>query len=1481
MLLAMFSIVSSFAQSASTYGFLNTTGTYTDNSAGATTIAGVRADTFISTAQNIGFTFVYEGVNYTQFKMSSNGFISLNTAGTSSLSTNDFSTANATSRPIIAPLWDDLDGATPASSLASYELTGAAPNRVLTVEWKNWEWNWNSATPVISFQVKLYETSNVIEFIYRQEATAVNSGSASIGIGSATGSGAGSYLNLTSVSSPAVSSSISTTTINTKPATNQVFRFSPPTPCAGTPVAGSVTPATQNICTGSTPASLVASGYTTGATGISFQWEESNDNGVGDAWAPAVGGSGATTATYTPPAFSGTPIYYRLNVICSNSASSAQTASVIVSNPANPSTQITAVTIPVATVGYSQAIVNWTNGNGTRRVVYISDSATFTDPVNGNGPALTANTFYSGSGQQLIYDGTAATVTVTGLSVGTQYYIKAYEYTRCGTGPYDYYFNVTIGTNIGNFVTCGNVTVPSLENFATYVPGCWQEADNGNITAGPSTFGSSSWDVDGFGNVGSTGAARYNVYNIGANDWLMSPIYNIPASGYELKFDAAATQFAVTTAPTTAWEADDYVEVLVSTGTSNWTVLYTYNNTNVPSNTGSTNIIDLDAYAGQSVRFAFRAVEGATNGSADIDFSVDNFQVRLTPSCIAPTGLSVNFNSPSSVDLNWIPGGSETLWDVEYGLNGFIQGAGTLVTNVSNPHTLNSLTPNTNYQFYVRANCGASDLSTWVGPFSFTTPCSIYTVPNQENFSTYVPSCWQEADNGDSFVGPDSFGSSSWIEDGFANSGTTGAARITIDGAVDNDWILSPLYTIPTAGYELKFLAAVTQSGGTGSLTTPWENDDYVEVLASNGTDNWVLLYTYNDGNVPSNSGSSNIINLDAFAGQNIRFAFRGVEGTNNGTASADFFIDNFEIRQTPTVAPSCATGVTATPNATCGNFATLLSWNSVSGADGYKIRLGTTSGGSEILNNVDLGSGLTYNHMGIQNTTYYFTIIPYNTSGDAIGCTEVSYATYVNGCYCSSNPSSNDNSGITNVTLGTTNFPTSDVTYFDHSATSVNLTQGLSSNVQITFATGYTYDTNIWIDFNNDYDFNDVGELVRTGIASTSANPTTLNASFTMPVSAPLGSHKMRIGTADSGQVPPDPCYSGTYGVTLDFTVNIFAAPSCLPPSSLGANLTSVSTATLSWTAGGSETIWNVEYGLNGFTQGTGTIVNGVANPYAISSLLSNTTYQFYVQADCGSGNLSAWSGPYSFTTPCDSTNPPYVQDFESVTTPALPSCTSVFNAGTGNVWETASNPGSGFTSKVLRYGYNATNPANTWFFTQGINLNAGTTYRITYNYGNNSTAYTEKMKVSYGLSSNPASMTNLIADHSSINQNSMQTNQVDFVPAATGVYYFGFQAYSNTDQFNLYLDNINIIDNTLSVNSFNLEGFKAYPNPVKDVLNLSYTKEISKVSVHNLLGQEVLSKSVNAMQSQVDLSRLSTGTYLVKVTVDGLENTIKIVKE
>ena len=83
------------------------------------------------------------------------------------------------------------------------------------------------------------------------------------------------------------------------------------------------------------------------------------------------------------------------------------------------------------------------------------------------------------------------------------------------------------------------------------------------------------------------------------------------------------------------------------------------------------------------------------------------------------------------------------------------------------------------------------------------------------------------------------------------------------------------------------------------------------------------------------------------------------------------------------------------------------------------------------------------------------------------------------------------------------------------------------------------------------------------------------------------------------------------------------------------------------------------------------------------------------------------------------------------------------------------------------------------------------------------------------------------------------------------------------------------------LSNSAFESGSFKSFPNPVKNVLNLSFDKNISNVAVFNLVGQEVMTKAVNANQSQIDMSHLSAGTYLVKVTADNQVKTIKVIKE
>lgn len=90
-----------------------------------------------------------------------------------------------------------------------------------------------------------------------------------------------------------------------------------------------------------------------------------------------------------------------------------------------------------------------------------------------------------------------------------------------------------------------------------------------------------------------------------------------------------------------------------------------------------------------------------------------------------------------------------------------------------------------------------------------------------------------------------------------------------------------------------------------------------------------------------------------------------------------------------------------------------------------------------------------------------------------------------------------------------------------------------------------------------------------------------------------------------------------------------------CLPPKNLAAKNVTASSADLTWTPGGSEGRWRLEWGPAGFAQGTGTMVNNIlATPYPLIGLTASTCYEFYVQAVCGAQNFSVWAGPKSFCT-------------------------------------------------------------------------------------------------------------------------------------------------------------------------------------------------------------------------------------------------------
>ena len=93
---------------------------------------------------------------------------------------------------------------------------------------------------------------------------------------------------------------------------------------------------------------------------------------------------------------------------------------------------------------------------------------------------------------------------------------------------------------------------------------------------------------------------------------------------------------------------------------------------------------------------------------------------------------------------------------------------------------------------------------------------------------------------------------------------------------------------------------------------------------------------------------------------------------------------------------PNCTNLTTPTNAAANVPIDTDLTWNMISNADGYRLTIGTTSGASDILNNVDVGNVLTYNPPAdfAEGIQIFVTIVPYNAVGDATGCAEESFTT-------------------------------------------------------------------------------------------------------------------------------------------------------------------------------------------------------------------------------------------------------------------------------------------------------------------------------------------------------------------------------------------------------------------------------------------------------------------------------------------------------
>jgi len=328
--------------------------------------------------------------------------------------------------------------------------------------------------------------------------------------------------------------------------------------------------------------------------------------------------------------------------------------------------------------------------------------------------------------------------------------------------------------------------------------------------------------------------------------------------------------------------------------------------------------------------------------------------------------------------------------------------------------------------------------------------------------------------------------------------------------------------------------------------------------------------------------------------------------------------------------------------------------------------------------------------------------------SAEVIATTNAWYAVGVGGeygviSYCASKGSNSSYEWISNVTLGSFSNNSGAAGYTNYTGLTVNVTAGQTYNISLTpgFAsTTYNEYWKIWIDYNEDGDFTDAGELAydQGGMSKS-----TVTGSISIAGTA-SGNKRMRVSMKYNGAQTS--CETFSYGEVEDYTIAIgsggggdVTAPTT--PGNLTASNTTQTSTDLSWAASTDNvgvSFYSVYVG--GTLQGTTTNTN-----YAISGLTANTTYTITVEAEDAAGNVSS-AASVNVTTLA-------AADVTAPTTPGNLTASNTTQTSTDVSWTASTdNVGVSFYSVYVGGTLQGTT-TNTSYAISG--LTANTTYTIT----------------------------------------------------------------------------------------------------------------------------------------------------------------------
>lgn len=749
-------------------------------------------------------------------------------------------------------------------------------------------------------------------------------------------------------------------------------------------------------------------------------------------------------------------------------------------------------------------------------------------------------------------------------------------------------------------------------------------------------------------------------------------------------FDRNMMVFMKNTSDSTFSTASDWVDTatmqqvfggmvtLSNRGEDNWTFIklqntFQYNGTDnillcVLDTTGRTYYTSNNYYSHTTT--ANRSISFTTaRDTARIDFnnlptpvisnnrSNTRFFTCANPTCAMPLFTTITDITENSITLNWLDRSSGGTYSIEYKL---ATDSTWQRENTGNypSHTISNLNSGVLYDVRIGKNCTES-ASSFTAPLRIRTLCGNIAIPYIEDFDSYAnaeqPACWITHSGGASTMGITTStkyeGSASFVIP--ASTDTFCFAALPL---LESEYLTTPLTisfwaktTDLTGDFSLGFISDVTE-------IQSFELETTLAFSASNSWKKFDLTFAVPD-------------NMD------YHIALLWENGTE------PLYIDQFQITQ----AAACPLPTELTASQIGINQAT-VSWINERGTgdewfvtyqvvgDNASVILDTVREPSILLENLlpnsnymVLITALCGDETSESSAPLYFTT-RYATTATPYYCDfedplENINWVFVNGSYtntwnidtaANNTPNGNNALYISENDGATHEFSRDDVSdvwvyrdiYFDVTTAIYTLSFDWKGRGEIN---GDDY-MKIYI--------GDTNSIITAGNTTPPANAEQIGGSFyrqetwttvnfTLPASY-QGEMKRLIfywhNDNSAGYNPPA-------GVD-----NIVIVPACYNISGLNVLTTTMDSATISWNRGGAETQWHVEYGIEGFTLGTGTTIVANDTVAVLPNLTHGTLYQVYVAAKCGDDLGEMINTTFSTTCPAITfSDLPYTEDFEN----------------------------------------------------------------------------------------------------------------------------------------------------------------------------------------------------------------------------------------